>query len=93
MSCQEGLSQWIQTVSSHLPHLSKPQATVLALWSYGMILARSCGTTVVAAWLSQTQGGKVEAWRQRLREWCYDAADKKGQQRQEVKVFTCFGWL
>ncbi len=70
MSCQEQLSQWQQTVSSHLPHLSKPQATVLALWSYGMIMARSCGTTLVSAWLARALGGSETAWRQRLREWC-----------------------
>lgn len=32
---------WEQTVSRHLPHLSKPQAVVLTLWSYAMIVSRS----------------------------------------------------
>ena len=32
----------------HLSHLSKPQATVLALWSFGMVLARSCALTAVS---------------------------------------------
>ena len=40
MSRRKALSQWEQTVSSHLPHLSRPQAHVLALWSDGMVLAR-----------------------------------------------------
>ena len=49
MSSREALSQWEQTVSTSLPHLSKPQAAVLAMWSYGMVLAKSCGITSVAA--------------------------------------------
>jgi hypothetical protein len=50
MSHHKAVSQLEQTVSSHLPHLSRPQAHVLALWSYGMVLARaSCGTSSVAA--------------------------------------------
>ena len=31
-----------------------------------------------------------ESTRQQLREWCYDAADKKGSHRQEVDVTLCF---
>ena len=42
MTCSERVSQWTETVSRQLPHLSCPQANVLALWSLGMVLARSC---------------------------------------------------
>jgi hypothetical protein len=90
MSYREQVSQWEQTVSSSLPHLSRPQAKVLALWSMTMIVVGSCGTTLVGAWLSCTVGGSEESWRQRLREWCYDARDKKGAQRSEVVVCSCF---
>ncbi len=38
MSYQANLDQWRLTIMQHLPHLSKPQATVLALWSVGMVL-------------------------------------------------------
>ena len=86
MSSREALSQWEHTVSSALAHLSKPQAAVLAMWSYGMVLAKSCGTTSVAALLADLLGKSYESVRQRLREWCYDGADKKGVQRQEVYV-------
>src|SRR2546430_2445055 len=41
MTCSERVSQWTQTVSSQLPHLSRRQASVLALWSLGMVLAYS----------------------------------------------------
>jgi hypothetical protein len=90
MSYREQVSQWEQTVSTSLPHLSRPQAKVLALWSMTMIVVGSCGTTLVGAWLSCTVGGSEESWRQRLREWCYDARDKKGGQRSEVVVCSCF---
>ncbi len=47
-----GLSRWQQTVSTYLPHLSRPQVTVLVLWSVGLILAHSCGLTTVATVLA-----------------------------------------
>jgi hypothetical protein len=42
MAYQKAVSQGTTAVTTHLPHLSKPQAAVLALWSLGMVLARSC---------------------------------------------------
>jgi hypothetical protein len=93
MSHPDSLSQWERTVSTYLPHLSRPQAGVLALWSYGMVLAKSCGITSVVARLSKLVSSSESTLRQRLREWCYDATDKKGEQRQAVEVSTCFGSL
>ena len=93
MSHRKALSQWEDTVSTHLPHLSRPQAHVLALWSYGMVLAKSCGITSVAALLADLMKSSVSTLRQQWREWCYDAKDKKGEHRQEVDVTLCFGSL
>ena len=93
MSRYAGLSQWETTVSTHLPTLSPAHATVLALWSFGMVLARSCGITSVAALLAPLLGAKEHTVRQRLREWCYDAADKRGHKRQDLDVTTCFAPL
>jgi len=56
MSYPDPLSEWRETVSTAFAHLSQPQATVLALWSYGMVLARSCGLTVVSATLAVQMG-------------------------------------
>ncbi|TMC91054.1 MAG: endonuclease, partial [Chloroflexi bacterium] len=39
-------------MSTMLPKLSRPQAKVLAYWSYGMVLARSCGITLVCVALA-----------------------------------------
>ena len=58
-----------------------------------MILGQSCGTTTCAFWLAGVIGGTYDAWRQRLREWCYDAKDKKGAHREQVAVVTCFAPL
>ena len=93
MSRRKALSQWEETVSTHLPHLSRPQAHVLALWSFGMVLAKSCGITSVAALLAELLGSSASTLRQQLREWCSDAQDKKGEHRQEVDVTLCFAAL
>ena len=93
MSHRKALSQWEVSVSTHLPHLSRPQAHVLALWSYGMVLAKSCGITSVVALLANLLGSSESTLRQQLREWYYDAADKKGEQREELDVTLCFGPL
>jgi len=77
--------------------LSLPQVTVLALWSYGMVLAKSCGITLVCATLAVQLGCSEANLVQRLREWCYGAKDKRGTKRQELEVSTCFaplvGWI
>ncbi len=90
MSRHDGLSEWTSTVSTELPHLSKPQATVLALWSYGIACTRSCGRRTVAVFLALLLRQKVGTLEQRLREWCYTASDKRGSQRQSLDVTTCF---
>jgi hypothetical protein len=87
------LLQWRETVSIAFPKLSRPQATVLALWSYGMVLAKSCGLTTVSATLALQLGSSEGSLTQRLREWCYDAKDKKGAHRQAMDVTTCFAPL
>lgn len=93
MSYQEQIDRWTSEVSTHLPHLSKCQAVVLALWSYGMVLARSCALNAVLLILAPLLGCKENTLRQRLREWCYDATDKRGSKRQQVEVTSCFAPL
>jgi hypothetical protein len=76
-----------------LGHLSGPQLTVLALWSYGIVLAQTCGISTVVATLASQLGGKEQNLRQRLREWCWDTQDKQGRQRTEWAVQQSFGPL
>jgi hypothetical protein len=87
------LAEWTAVVRSQLPHLTPAVATVLALWSFGMVVAQSCGLTTVACTVAQLLGKKEAATRQQLREWCYDKEDKRGRQRQDWDVSTCFGPL
>ena len=93
MSCQQAVYQWTQVVTTHMPQLSKPQAAVLALWSVGMVLARSCALTAVSLFLAEGLERKPNTVRQQLREWCYEAKAKRGQPRHELHVESCFAPL
>lgn len=93
MSCQRALYQWTEVVTTHMSHLSKPQAVVLALWSLGMVLARSCALSAVSAFLAASLGRKPNTVRQQLREWCYEVRAKRSGPRQELKVESCFAPL
>ena len=90
MARHDRLSQWTECVSTNLPHLSKPQATVLALWSFGIACTRSCGRGTVATFLALLLGQKVATIEQRLYEWCLEATDKAGTKRSELQVTRCF---
>jgi len=93
MSRQAGLYQWVSTVASHLSYLSQPQATVLGFWTFGMLALGSCGITSVAALLAELLEQKENTVRQRLREWYYEADQKRGTQRREIDVTACFAPL
>jgi len=58
-----------------------------------MVVARSCGITLVRATLALQLECSEACLVQRLREWCYGAKDKRGDKRQEVDVSTCFAPL
>jgi hypothetical protein len=93
MSRRNPLHEWTQTVSTQFPHLSKPQAAVLALWSFGMVLARSCALTAVANALAPLLGGSFNTTRERLRDWYKAAGDKSGEKRCDLDVTSCFAPL
>jgi hypothetical protein len=90
MSCHPRVTEWTTIIHTRLPSLTKPQATVLALWSLGMVMARSCALTAVSAFLATWLHRKEETVRQQLREFCYEATAKRGTARQELVVETCF---
>jgi len=88
------INQWIGTVSSHFAHLSKPLATGLALWSFGMIVARSCGLTAVAEMLAPRLGQSFNTVRERLRDTYREANAKAGCCRSELELTECWApWL
>src|SRR4051812_20692791 len=71
------LYQWADILSQRLP-LTKPQALGLALWSIGIVLAKSGSLTAVAlalsVWLAWPRPNLIK----RLREWYLEAGAKKG---------------
>lgn len=93
MTCSERVSQWQTIVSRQMPHLSRPQAAVLALWSLGLVLARSCGLSQVSVLLVGLLGQPEATLRQRLREWYWPAQDKAGEHRRTLEVERCFAPL
>jgi hypothetical protein len=90
MARQDGLSQWTECVSTNMPHLTKPQATLLALWSFGIACTRSCGRGTVATFLALLLRQPLANLEQRLYEWCLDAKDKAGNKRTSLDVTLCF---
>jgi hypothetical protein len=71
-------------------HLSNAQIMGLALWSYGIVLAKTSGITRVVAALASLLGGKEDNLRQRLREWNRDKKDKRGKKRVDWQVRQSF---
>jgi hypothetical protein len=97
MFCQAGFDQWRTTIMPHRAPLSKPQATVLALWSFGLVLARSCALTAVSHVLAKGMKRQEQTVRQQLHEWDYEVPRKRGAKRQAVHIETCcpvlLGWV
>lgn len=93
MAQSQQLSQWTQSVSTHFPHLTRAQANLLASYSFGMVMTRCAGQTQIGHYLAELLQLNEANVHQRLREWCYDAAHKRGTQRQAVQVEDCFAPL
>src|SRR3954454_8711691 len=71
------LYQWADVLSQRLP-LTKPQALGLALWSIGIVLAKSGSLTAVSLALSTWLAWPRPNLLKRLREWYLEAGAKKG---------------
>jgi hypothetical protein len=93
MSCRSPLTEGTRIIRLSLPPLRQPQATVLALWSLGLVLARSWALTAVATFLALWLRRHEQTVRQQLREFCYEAEAQRGDQRQALWVERCFGPL
>ena len=93
MPCHTPLYSWTRQVVSAFPHLSRPQATVPARYSFGAILAQRCGLNSVAATLAALLGLGYLTIRSRLQEFYQPAWAKSGTRRRELDVTTCFAPL
>ena len=94
------MSTWIEIVSKNMSQLSKPQAKLLAMYSFGMVLTSRSGRTSVAAVLAELLNEEEANIDSRLRDWYCEAAAKPGYDaerqvgRDQVDVGTCFEpWL
>jgi hypothetical protein len=93
MSRHVPLYEWAAEVATHFPRLSKPQAYVLAFWSFGIVLAHRCTLPAVANVLTPLLQQPFNTIRQRLREWYKGASEKAGAHRRELDVTSCFAPL
>jgi hypothetical protein len=94
MSRHPALYQWQAVVGKRLPHLSKPMIGCLALWSLGMMIARSCSLTAIAWTLAPILKLKFFTVRERLRDLYREGAAKAGGKRRTLDLSTCWApWL
>jgi hypothetical protein len=89
----EELREWTRKVIEKMPNLTKPQAVVLAMWSFGIVMTQSCGLTTVSVFLAELLGKKENTVRQQLREWYRSAEDKTKTGRAELDITSCFNPL
>jgi Transposase DDE domain len=80
-------------VGEMLPSLSKAEAQVLGLLSFGILLLGGCGISRLSRGLAKIEQVPAGRLRQRLREFCYEAEAKRGKKRREVRVEACFADL
>jgi hypothetical protein len=94
MPRKQPLDQWIDQVVTAFPKLTRPQAVVLALYSFGVILAHRCGLNSVAAVLVPLLGLQFSTVRSRLQEFYQPAQAKSDRDhRRQLDVTTCFAPL
>jgi hypothetical protein len=91
------LTAWQQHLASRFPDLPVSVVAVLALYSFGMVLAQVSGLSSVAFCLARHLGCPYDALRKRLREFYLEAPAKsgvkQGGKRRDFAVSTCFAPL
>jgi hypothetical protein len=95
------LTEWQAHLASRFPELTASVVAGLALYSFGVLLARVCGLSTVTLYLAEHLRHPYDALRKRLREFYQEAEAKsgvrQGQQRQDFAVGPCFapllGWV
>ena len=95
MKLNQHLKDWKQIVSQKFPHLSLPQVSGLAAWSFGMVMTQSSSLTRVSSVIAKINQEKDNTVRQRLKEWYKEgkAKAKKGNKRVSLEVKSCFASL
>ncbi len=95
MKLNQHLKDWKQIVSGRFPHLSLPQVSGLATWSFGMVMTQSSSVTRVSHLIAKINQEQDNTVRQRLKEWYKEgkAKSKKGNKRVSLEVKDCFASL
>jgi hypothetical protein len=93
MSRHPQLYPWAQEIATRLPALNRALATVLALWSVGMVLTKRSGLDSVTQQLTSLLGQSFNTVRQRLREFYQESSAKRGRNRTDFEVSQCFASL
>lgn len=95
MKLNQHLKDWKQIISQRFSHLSLPQVSGLATWSFGMVMTQSSSLTKVSTLIAKVNQEPENTVRQRLKEW-YKSAEakaKEGNKRASIEVIECFGSL
>ena len=97
MSRRHQLTQWQGELASRFPDLPAPYVAVLALYSFGVLLAKVSGLSTVCLFLGQTLGLTYCSLRKRLSEFYKDkdakSGVKHGGKRKDFNVADCFAPL
>lgn len=78
-------TSWKSEVAARFTDFSAPVVTVLALYSFGMVLAGVAGLASVAFSLASNLLTDEDALRKRLREFYLDAKDKSGSKQGQKR--------
>ena len=91
------LTSWKDHVAERFADFPAPVVAVLALYSFGLILAHASGLVTVVLFLAKHLATREHALRKRLREFYLDAADKSGSKhgskRRDFEVAAAFAPL
>jgi hypothetical protein len=87
------LTSWNAELKRRFPDLPASTVLVLALYSFGILLAKASGLSTVALFLGKSLAWPYDALRKRLSEFYKEAQAKSGVQRRDFDVTSCFAPL
>ena len=82
--------EWLKVILNKMPHLSKPQALVLGMWSFAIAMTHFCGLSTVTVFLAEILEQPENTVRERLRQWYLDGGEQKGRKRGQIDVEQSF---
>lgn len=86
----QAYQEWLRVVIKQMPHLSKPQAVVLGMWSFAIAMTHCCGLSTVTVFLAQILDKPENTIRERLRQWYGEGGSKNARKRAQIDVSSSF---